>query len=151
EGEIDSSHISFLHQELDPADSVLGVTGANLALDGAPVITLKDTEYGFASGARRQRGDEYFWRVSQWVAPMFSLIPRAPSDVFTGSDGRAWVAFDGCNTQTFDYSCRVDRPLSTAELELIAGGAHFPPRTKKVAVQYAEGHPIDTFVQEAGM
>jgi phenylpropionate dioxygenase-like ring-hydroxylating dioxygenase large terminal subunit len=151
EGEIDSSHISFLHQELDPADSALGVTGANLADDGAPVITVKETDYGFASGARRRRGEEYFWRVSQWLAPMYSLIPRAPSNVFTGSGGRAWVPIDDCNTTTFAYSFRVDRPLSTAEMELISGGAHFPPRVKKSVVRLAEGHPIDTFVPEANI
>jgi phenylpropionate dioxygenase-like ring-hydroxylating dioxygenase large terminal subunit len=151
EGEIDSSHISFLHQELDPAESALGVTGADLAVDGAPVITIKETEYGFASAARRRRGEDYFWRVSQWLAPMYSLIPRAPSNVFTGSGGRAWVPIDDCNTTTFAYSFRVDRPLSTAEMELISGGAHFPPRTKLMAVQLAEGHAIDTFVPEANI
>lgn len=151
EGEIDSSHISFLHQELDPADSALGVTGANLAVDGAPSITVKEADYGFASGARRQQGDEYFWRVSQWIAPMFSLIPRAPSNVFTGSGGRAWVPIDDENTTTFAYSFRVDRPLSKAELELISGGAHFPPKTKRASIQFAEGHPVDTFVPEAGI
>jgi phthalate 4,5-dioxygenase oxygenase subunit len=151
EGEIDSSHISFLHQELDPARSALGVTGADLAVDGAPAITIQDTDYGFASGARRQRGDAYFWRISQWLAPMYSLIPRAPSDVFTGSGGRAWVPVDDCNTTTFAYSFRVDRPLSAAEMELISGGAHFPPRTKKSVVQLAEGHSIDTFVPDSNI
>ena len=151
EGEIDSSHISFLHQELDPADSALGVTGANLAVDGAPVITLKDMAYGFASAARRRRGEEYFWRVSQWLAPMYSLIPRAPSEVFAGSGGRAWVPIDDCNTVTFAYSFRVDRPLSAAEMELISGGAHFPPRTTKMAIRVGESHPVDVFVPEAGI
>ena len=151
EGEIDSSHVSFLHQELDPADSALGVTGANLAVDGAPVITIRETDYGFVSGARRHRGDAYFWRVSQWLAPMFSLIPRAPTETFTGSGGRAWVPIDDCNTTTFAYSFRVDRPLSTAEMDLIRGGAHFPPRTQKTVVRLAEGHPIDTFVPEANI
>lgn len=148
EGEIDSSHISFLHQELLPGASGLAVTGADLATDGAPVITIKETDYGFMSGARRRRGDDYFWRVSQWIAPMFSLIPRAPSNVFTGSGGRAWVPIDDCNTTTFAYAFRVDRPLSAAELELINGGMHFPPHTKRKVVRLAEGHPIDTFVPD---
>jgi phthalate 4,5-dioxygenase oxygenase subunit len=151
EGEIDSSHISFLHQELDPAESALGVTGADLAVDGAPVITLKDMAYGFASAARRSRGEDYFWRISQWVAPMFSLIPRAPSPFFTGSGGRAWVPVDDYNTVTFAYSFRPDRPLSDEELELINGGAHFPPRTRKVALALGDRGPIDVFVPEAGM
>lgn len=65
EGEIDTSHISFLHKDHDPARSMIGATGANLAVDGAPEITVKETSYGFASGARRRMGEDYFWRVSQ--------------------------------------------------------------------------------------
>ncbi|NUZ07693.1 Rieske 2Fe-2S domain-containing protein [Piscinibacter koreensis] len=152
EGEIDSSHISFLHQELDPNDSALGVTGADLAgADGAPLITVKDTEYGFSSIARRRRGDNYFWRVSQWLAPMFSLIPRAPAQTFNGSGGRAWVPIDDTHTTTFAYSFRIDGPLSADERALIAGGAHFPPRTKRMVVQLGQGQPIDAFVPEANI
>ena len=151
EGEIDTSHISFLHQDLDPAQSKIGATGANLAVDGAPEITVRETTYGFASAARRRLGDDYFWRVSQWLLPMFSLIPRAPSPVFTGSGGRAWVPIDDYNTATFAYSYRIDQPLTAAERDLIAQGAHFPPLTSKAVVQLAAGHPIDIFVPLANM
>ena len=146
EGEIDTSHISFLHKDHDPATSAIYVTGANLAVDGAPEITVKETDYGFASGARRQLGDEYFWRVTQWLLPMYSLIPRAPSTAFTGSGGRAWVPIDDYNTTTFAYAYRVDQPLSADELDMIEKGAHFPPRTARHAVQLGSGQPIDAFV-----
>jgi len=151
EGEIDSSHISFLHQELDPADSALGVTGADLAVDGAPSIIIRDNPNGFASAACRRHGEAYFWRVSQWLAPMYSLIPKAPSENFIGSGGRAWVPIDDCNTTTFSYNFRVDKPLNAEDLGFISGGTHFPPRSKKTVVHLAEGHPIDIFVPEAGI
>ncbi len=150
EGEIDTSHISFAHKDFDPTSSLIQATGANLAVDGAPEITVKETDYGFASAARRRLGSEYFWRVSQWLLPMFSLIPRAPADVFTGCGGRAWVPIDDYNTTTFAYSYRIDRPLKE-ELDLVAKGAHFPPKTRRVAVRLEEGHPIDAFVPEANM
>ncbi len=151
EGEIDTSHISFLHKDLDPVQSKIGATGANLAVDGAPEITIRESDGGFASTARRRLGNDYFWRVSQWLLPMYSLIPRAPSDVFTGSGGRAWVPIDDYHTTTFAYSYRIDQPLTDAELNLIAGGAHFPPLTRRSTVQLAQGHPIDTFVPLANM
>lgn len=151
EGEIDTSHISFLHKDLDPAQSKIGATGANLAIDGAPEITIRESSSGFSSTARRRFGNEYFWRVSQWLLPMYSLIPRAPGAAFTGSGGRAWVPIDDYHTTTFAYSFRIDQPLTDAELDLIASGAHFPPRTTRSSVQLAQGHPIDTFVPDANM
>ena len=151
EGEIDTSHISFLHKDHDPSSSPIQATGANLAVDGAPEITVRETDYGFASAARRRIGEDYFWRISQWLVPMYSLIPRAPSEVFTGCGGRAWVPIDDDNTMTFAYRYRVDRPLNHEEFEIIARGEHFPPRTKRAAVQFQEGHPVDLFVPEANM
>ena len=151
EGEIDTSHISFLHKDLDPAHTKIGATGANLALDGAPEITIRETPCGFSSTARRRLEGDYFWRVSQWLLPMFSLIPRAPSAVFTGSGGRAWVPVDDTHTTAFAYSYRVDQPLTAAELDLISKGAHFPPLTQKTTLQLPQGHPIDTFVPLANM
>ena len=148
EGEIDTSHISFLHKDLDPATSSIQATGANLAVDGAPEITVRETDYGFASAARRRIGSDYFWRISQWLAPMYSLIPTAPIDVFTGAGGRAWVPIDDDNTVTFAYRYRVDRPLNHEEFGIIASGEHFPPRTKRSVVRFEEGHPVDLFVPE---
>jgi hypothetical protein len=151
EGEIDTSHISFLHQDHDAASSDIRATGANLATDGAPEISIRESACGFASAARRRLGEQYFWRVSQWLLPMYSLIPRAPSEVFAGSGGRAWVPIDDCNTTTFAYSFRVDRPLGAEEMEMISKGMHFPPRTQKTALQLADGQPIDTFVPVANI
>lgn len=146
EGEIDTAHVSFLHREHEPATSMIQPTGANLATDGAPVLNVKETAYGFISAARRALGDQYFWRISQWLAPMFSLIPRAPSERFESGGGRAWVPVDDTNTTTFAYSFRVDRPLDAAELKMASEGAHFPPRMRKGTVQLEEGHRIDTFL-----
>jgi phthalate 4,5-dioxygenase len=146
EGEIDTAHVSFLHRDHQPATSLIQPTGANLATDGAPVITVKETLYGFMSAARRTLGDQYFWRVSQWMVPMFSLIPRAPSEYFESGGGRAWVPVDDFNTTTFAYSFRVDRPLDAAELKMASEGAHFPPRMRKGTVQLEAGHRIDTFL-----
>ncbi len=151
EGEIDTSHVSFLHRDSDPRRSAIQATGAHLAgADGAPEITVRETPYGFSSGARRTLGGEYFWRVSRWLLPMYSMIPRAPG-TFTGCGGRAWVPIDDNHTTTFGYSYRIDRALGDEELALIHGGEHFPPRTTRMAVQLDGAAPIDTFVPQASV
>lgn len=149
EGEIDTSHISFLHKDLDNGAKKITITGLQYAADGAPALSVKETDYGFLSGSRRTYEDKYFWRVTQWLAPMFSLIPRAPADDFTSGGGRAWVPVDDNNTTTFAYNFRVDRPLSQPELDLIHEGAHFPPRIRRASVQLAEGHRFDAYLPVA--
>ena len=45
-------------------------------MDGAPQLTVKETDYGFVYGSRRDVGDgEYYWRVTQFILPFYSLIP----------------------------------------------------------------------------
>ena len=55
EGEIDTSHISFLHSVLDPDPD--GPDRLRLARDGAPEIIMRETDYGFYYGARRRFGE----------------------------------------------------------------------------------------------
>lgn len=149
EGEIDSSHISWLHKDFDTENSKKGATGAALAdADGAPVIELRETFYGFTYGARRTIGDDYFWRVTQWMAPMFSFIPHAPGP-FASSGGRAWVPIDDNHTTVFTFGYRVDRPISDDELNVYESGALFPPRMDKSPYALPGGYVIDTFLPVA--
>ncbi|MFV3126168.1 Rieske 2Fe-2S domain-containing protein [Niveispirillum sp. KHB5.9] len=149
EGEIDSSHISWLHKDFDTDNSKKASTGAALAdADGAPVIELRETFYGFTYGARRRLGDDFFWRVTQWMAPMFSFIPHAPGD-FASAGGRAWVPIDDNHTTVFTFGYRVDRPLNEKELTTYASGALFPPRMNRGTFALPGGYIIDTFLPVA--
>lgn len=148
EGEIDSSHISWLHKDFDRAGSSMKPTGAHLADDAAPVIELQETSYGFTYGARRRVGEDYFWRVTQWMAPMFSLIPHAPGDFVSGG-GRAWVPIDDNHTTVFTFGYRIDRPWNEKELKLYESGALFPPRMHKGTYALPGGYVIDTYLPVA--
>ena len=77
EGEIDSAHVSWLHAPLRAENSPFRGRFDNAILtDGAPVLTVKPTDYGFCYGARRDAdSDQYYWRVTQWLLPTYSLIP----------------------------------------------------------------------------
>lgn len=130
EGEIDTSHISFLHRDFDAERSALKGLPTLLARnDGAPDLTVKETPYGFIYGARRNHPDgQYFWRVTQWLLPMYSMIPRATDEQYTAGNGRMWVPIDDDHVMTFHQAHRVDRPFNTEEMAGFAGGKLFPPR-----------------------
>lgn len=144
EGEIDSSHISWLHKDFDENETKQAAAGSQLSDDAAPVIELTETEYGFTYGARRSMGpDEYLWRVTHWLAPMFSLIPRAPG-VFQTCGGRAWVPIDDNHCTVFTFGFRVDRSFTDAEIADYESGALFPPRMTAGPYTLPDGYVIDT-------
>lgn len=149
EGEIDTAHISWLHKDFEPDQNPIS-GGAAFAQDGAPRITLRNADYGFAYGARRKAEDQYYWRVTHWLAPMFSLIPRWPGQ-FNDGGGRAWVPIDDDNVTTFDLYFRVDRPVSQADLDVFNSGSLFPPRLERGSVRLSGRSAIDTYLPIANI
>lgn len=147
EGEVDTSHISFLHSMLQFGDDA--PDRLRLAQDGAPQITLKETDYGFIYGSRRNFNGQYYWRVTQWMLPMWSAIPGSLDD-FVGA-GRAWVPIDDYHTTAFSYQYRIDRPFTRRELDAIAAGGGFPPRGKWGSTRLPHGYVIDTFLPDANI
>jgi phthalate 4,5-dioxygenase oxygenase subunit len=125
EGEIDTSHVSFLHSSLQPSAVPNKTTRPELlARDRSPKLIVKNTDYGFLYGARRTAGDgQYYWRVTQWLMPTYSLIPSAH---YPGG-GRVWVPIDDEHTMAFTYSYHPDRPLADEERSGFASGRGFPP------------------------
>jgi phenylpropionate dioxygenase-like ring-hydroxylating dioxygenase large terminal subunit len=158
EGEIDTSHISFLHGGRGPEwvpdyPGVNRVTGgvrqldpkrARAANDGAPVLTLRETPYGFTYGARRDAGEgDYYWRVTRWLYPFYSLIAGG------NTGGRCWVPIDDEHTWTFGYQCRDDRPYTDEEVADVWKGATFPPRVTRGTYTLPDGYVIDSWVPVA--
>jgi phthalate 4,5-dioxygenase oxygenase subunit len=148
EGEIDTSHISFLHKDFSTASEKM-LPGVHIASDGAPEITLRETEYGFTYGARRKLGDQSYWRQTQWLLPMHSMIPRTPEQAFTHGSGRAWVPIDDNHTTTFSYGFRSDGPLNVQDIETLESGYVFPPRLGKGTFVLPDGYKIDTYLPMA--
>lgn len=84
EGDLDSSHSAFLHSR---PDSTIDRGGAGKVrkeslrkysfADKAPRFFTVQTDVGAMLGARRN-GDEdsYYWRITQWMLPSYSLMPR---------------------------------------------------------------------------
>jgi phthalate 4,5-dioxygenase oxygenase subunit len=147
EGEIDSSHIGWLHRDFDKASTKQEAAGSQLSDDTAPHIELRQTEYGLIYGARRGLDEgKYQWRVTQFLVPMFSLIPRRPGE-FDRGGGRAWVPIDDDHTTVFSFGYRVDGAIETDELEsYYRSGALFPPRMQAAPWVLPDGAVIDTWL-----
>lgn len=145
EGEIDSSHISWLHKDFDAEQSVQKMAGSQTSSDQAPVLELRETVSGYTYGARRNMDDGFFWRQSHWIAPMFSFIPHAPGP-FASFGGRAWTPIDDNHVTVFTFGFRADRPFSEAELATYESGALFPPKMEKGRYTLPDGYVIDTFL-----
>jgi len=81
EGGIDSSHVSILHSKLKPDSAEtfrerqvsISPKPPYIATDTAPKFFVRDTDYGFVIGARRQATDnEFYWRITQFPAAVLT-------------------------------------------------------------------------------
>jgi phthalate 4,5-dioxygenase oxygenase subunit len=124
EGGIDHSHGSFLHQRLPgSAQSQTISSGAMeyMMADKHPKFSVKQTEYGLQVAARRNSGENYYWRISQYLAPVYTMVPGhlGPGQTFIG---HAWVPIDDENVWTFSLSWNGDRELGDEERDLLRNG-----------------------------
>jgi nitrite reductase/ring-hydroxylating ferredoxin subunit len=141
EGEIDSSHVSILHK----VKRAVGVTRAHRPYtysDPQAKLSSHETAAGILSVARRRAEDKFYWRVTQWMAPMFSFIPSAAWPI----GGRAWVPIDDENTYCWDFTYQKDGPLPAEFLATYASGLSFPPLGDYQPFTLNRGSIIDTWV-----
>jgi nitrite reductase/ring-hydroxylating ferredoxin subunit len=140
EGEIDSSHVSTLHKS-DQGIASDRVHRTWTFKDPKPQLSIEETDIGFMSIARRRANDRFYWRVTQWMAPMFSVIPSAAWPI----GGRAWVPIDDENTYCWDFSYVLDGVLPDAFLEYVEQGRSFPPEYRYEPVHLNNGSIVDTW------
>jgi phthalate 4,5-dioxygenase len=107
EGDIDTSHLAFLHQgATKPENTKPGTFGYYTVKDRAPRYVAIDTDFGAMYGAYRpaEPGQRY-WRIAQFLFPFYTQIP-------TGILGhqilsRAWVPMDDDHTLFFYMGART--------------------------------------------
>ncbi len=122
EGGIDSSHVSFLHRgDLDTDPLFKGAKGNKYNMgDFKPVFDVAESPGGLYIGARRNaENGNFYWRITQWVMPSFTMIPpRGDHPVH----GHFWIPIDDetCWTWSFDYT--VSRPLPQDLIDAMKGG-----------------------------
>ncbi len=140
EGEIDSAHLSFIHG----LKNYKGTMQEVVMQDGAPKIVIRETETGFVYGARRDYNGGYYWRVTNWLLPTWSVT--APFVESQGYHGRAWLPIDDEHTCSFAYKYQPNRPYTEEEIADTDSGWTFPPRIEKGTYALGDGTVIDTFL-----
>ncbi|MDB5410265.1 MAG: (2Fe-2S)-binding protein [Rhodospirillales bacterium] len=124
EGDIDSSHVSFLHSNVDNTPLAGSRVTPFAYQDKTPRWTIKPTDYGLMLAAQRNAGpDNYSWRINQWLLPFATLI-AAPKDWPFTTNVR--VPIDDENSMQFRIWTHPDRPLTDKEIETSQGGVIFP-------------------------
>lgn len=121
EGGIDSSHVSWLHSgDLESDPLFKGARGNRYNLtDRKPYFEVAEAPGGLFVGARRNAEEGYYWRITPWVMPSFTMVPpRGDHPIH----GHFWVPIDdeNCWVYTFDY--HPGRPFSQAERQAMLDG-----------------------------
>ena len=122
EGGIDTAHVSYVHRyEVDSDPMHQGVKALDyIKADGNVVFEIEKTSFGLSLFGRRQgEPDSYYWRVTQWLFPWFTLI--APfGDHALG--GHVWVPIDDHSCWAWSINWQPKQPLSAHEREAMEAG-----------------------------
>jgi phthalate 4,5-dioxygenase len=116
EGDIDSSHVNYLHRRL-AANSLSGATRLSNRTeedrryleyfrdDGAPTLRVVDSEVGVTYGARRPgRAEGDFWRITHFLLPFHTSIPGTR----TLGNAKVWVPLDDEHTMVWEPNWSLD-------------------------------------------
>ena len=129
EGDIDSSHIGFLHRELftNPGVAIAGTGGLSrsfAAHDLAPRWVVEPMDYGLMLAAQRHADEgRFYWRTNQWMLPYFTLVA---SDVEGRIGlGEMFVPVDDTHTQVWTLKWSLKAPLTDNDRYIMTNGA-FP-------------------------
>lgn len=116
EGSYDSAHVTWLHKSDVHTDPVYkGSKGNHYTVnDSRPTFEVMGTDGGMVVGVRRKAdGDNYYWRITPWVAPSFCAVaPRARHPLQV----HHWVPIDDEHCWVLNVSYHPTRPLTSAEV-----------------------------------
>jgi phenylpropionate dioxygenase-like ring-hydroxylating dioxygenase large terminal subunit len=154
EGGIDSSHVSFLHSANLESDPLFAGSKGNKYNFGdlRPVFEVVDSPGGLFVGARRNaEDDQYYWRITQWLMPSFTMIPpRADHPVH----GHFWVPIDDENCWAWSYDYKPQRDLTEAERTAMERGdgihCEYIPGTFIPKANKSNDYLMDREAQKAG-
>ena len=117
EGEIDQSHVSFVHSRLNVAEP----DGRNRssvdvirAMDRHPHFEVVETDYGVCVGAGREAPDnQKYWRITQFLMPSHVMTgPYGPDPI---RNWRCWVPIDDENVFVIGCSFHPTRAFTAEE------------------------------------
>lgn len=152
EGGIDTSHVSYVHRyevDVDPMhQDSKGL--AYIKADGNVVFQIEKKPFGLTLyGRRNGEPDTYYWRVTQWLFPWFTLVPPFGEHALAG---HVWVPIDDYNCWVWTINFRPDRPLGEDELQNMQAGrglhCEYEPGTFRTKANKDNDYLIDRGAQK---
>ena len=122
EGGIDTAHVSYVHRyEVDADPMHQGVKALDyIKADGNVVFEIEKTSFGLSLfGRRLGEPDSYYWRITQWLFPWFTLIAPFGKHAL---GGHVWVPIDDHNCWAWSINWQPKQPLSAHEREAMQAG-----------------------------
>jgi phthalate 4,5-dioxygenase oxygenase subunit len=148
EGELDTSHLGFLHMGAQqPDDFEPGSFAYYTVKDRAPRYAALDTDYGAMYGAYRPTDEgQVYWRIAQFLFPVFSHIPTGVlgEQVLT----RAWVPMDDHHVMFFSMGKKGGQVPVVADAELQPNGTGWFERFRPLA-EFANDYRMDRALQRS--
>jgi phthalate 4,5-dioxygenase oxygenase subunit len=144
EGDIDSSHVAFLHSALGSRPLDGSRSTAHTFADKTPRWFIDETDYGLMFSAQRSAGpDRFHWRVNQYLMPYATLIAAVPGSPILA---QIRVPIDDEHSILFRYFAHPDRALNESELAMFNGGVTVPemlPGTFEMVENAGNAYRID--------
>ncbi len=122
EGGIDTAHVSYVHRyEVDSDPMHQGVKALDyIKADGNVVFEIEKNSFGLSLfGRRNGEPDSYYWRITQWLFPWFTLIAPFGEHAL---GGHAWVPIDDHNCWAWSINWQPKHPLTAEEREAMQAG-----------------------------
>jgi nitrite reductase/ring-hydroxylating ferredoxin subunit len=122
EGGIDTAHVSYVHRyevDIDPMHK--GCKALDyIKADGNVIFNIEKTDFGLTLFGRRN-GDpgQYYWRITQYLFPWFTLIPPFGDHAM---GGHVWVPVDDHNCWAWSINFHPKKPLTETECAHMAAG-----------------------------
>ena len=124
EGDVDSSHVSFLHSRLDNEPLPGSRVNPNTFQDRMPRWFPQETDYGLMLSAQRNAGPDHFqWRVNQYLMPYITLIAAPPGLPVLH---QVRTPIDDETSMHFRCFIHPERPLTDEEIATFEAGVIVP-------------------------
>jgi phthalate 4,5-dioxygenase oxygenase subunit len=133
EGDIDTSHFSFLHAGTIKAEDIPdGYMARHVLNNRSPSLQVAKTKWGTVYGARRPSDGRTYWRFAPFAFPFWTMPPEGDFDKHLIV--RAWVPMDDTHTMFVHLSWKhnAPRPRGLRDGTIPAGfsmGMEFLPNT----------------------
>ncbi len=161
EGEVDTSHFSFLHYGAVDPDTIDPASQSRYnALDRAPSYDVADTPWGTMYGAWRPADNgARSWRIAQFLFPFWTMPPDGDFEGHVWA--RAWVPMDDTHTMfiqlAWNRSTRgVRETIDGTPLPGLGYDYEFLPNTTdwhgrwRLALNQSNDYGIDREIQAEG-